>query len=64
MKNKDLLYSTGNYTQYLIITYYGKESKKEYVCIYMRVCVCERERENQFALQLKLTQYLYLNFFK
>ena len=28
--NKDLLYSTGNYIQYLVITYSGKESEKEY----------------------------------
>ena len=28
---KDLLYSTGNYTQYLVITYNGKESEKEYI---------------------------------
>ena len=27
--NKDILYSTGNYIQYLIITYNGKESEKE-----------------------------------
>ena len=27
--NKDLLYSTGNYTQYSVITYKGKESEKE-----------------------------------
>ena len=26
--NKDLLYSTGNYTQYFVITYKGKESEK------------------------------------
>ena len=32
--NKDLLYSTGNYTQYFIIIYKGKESKKEYTYIY------------------------------
>ena len=32
----DLLYSTGNYSQYLIIIYNGKESEKEYMC----VCVC------------------------
>ena len=25
--NKDLLYSTGNYTQYLVINYNGKESE-------------------------------------
>ena len=30
MTNKDLLYSTGNYTQYLIITYKGKEFEEEY----------------------------------
>ena len=29
--NKDLLYSTGNFTQYFVITYIGKESEKEYV---------------------------------
>ena len=28
--NKDLLYSTGNDTQYFVITYKGKESEKEY----------------------------------
>ena len=26
--NNNLLYSTGNYTQYLLVTYNGKESKK------------------------------------
>ena len=37
-KNKDLLYSTGNYIQYLIITYNGKESEEDtYICVY--VCV-------------------------
>ena len=40
--NKDLLYSTRNYTQYLIliITYTGKESEKEYVYVFVCVCVC------------------------
>ena len=32
INNKDLLYSTRNYTQKLVITYNGKESEK--VCIY------------------------------
>ena len=32
--NKDLLYSTGNYSQYLVIIYNGKESEKEYVYMY------------------------------
>ena len=31
--NKDLLYSTGNYIQCLIVTYNGKESEKECVCV-------------------------------
>ena len=36
IKNEDLLYSTGNYIQYLIITYNGKEPEKgKYVYIYM-----------------------------
>ena len=35
INNKDLPYSTGNYIQYLIITYNGKESEKEqiYTCV-------------------------------
>ena len=37
VNNKDLLYSTGNYTQYLVITYNGKESEKEY--IYIRIYI-------------------------
>ena len=27
--NKDLVYITGDYTQYFVITYKGKESEKE-----------------------------------
>ena len=38
ISNKDLLNSAGNHTQYLVIIYNRKESKKEY--IYMCVCVC------------------------
>ena len=38
INNKDLLYSTGNYTQYLIITYNGNESEKEYN-VYMYIYV-------------------------
>ena len=39
INNEDSLYSTGNYTQYLVITYNGKESEKEYiyVCIYIYI---------------------------
>ena len=31
--NKFLLYSTGNYIQYPVITYNGKEYEKEYIYI-------------------------------
>ena len=31
MNNKVLLYSTGNYIQYLVVTYNGKEYEKEYI---------------------------------
>ena len=41
VNNKDLLYSTGNYTQYLVITYNGKESEKEYTYIYTYICITE-----------------------
>ena len=35
--NKDLLYSTGNFIQYLVITYNGKESEKEQREIYIYI---------------------------
>ena len=31
--NKDLPYSTGNYTQYLVVNYNGKESEKQKVSV-------------------------------
>ena len=36
INNKDLLYSIGNYIQYLVITYNGKESEK---CVYIQILV-------------------------
>ena len=33
INNKDLLYSIRNYIQYLVITYNGKESEKEYIYV-------------------------------
>ena len=33
--NKDLLYSTRNSTQYSVMTSVGKESKKEWICVYV-----------------------------
>ena len=38
-KNKDLLYSTGNYIQYLVIMYNGKKSGKEYIYIYIYIYI-------------------------
>ena len=48
--NKTLLYSTGNYIQYLLMTYNGKESEKEYIIhIYIKL--------NHSAVHLKLTHH-------
>ena len=47
--SKDLLYNTGNSTQYSVMTYMGKESKKEWMYVYIEL--------NLFAVQLKLTQH-------
>ena len=33
LTNKDLPYGTGDYAQYFVITYKGKESEKEYIFI-------------------------------
>ena len=38
MDNRDLLHSTGNHIQYLVITYNGKDSEK--VCIYIYIYIC------------------------
>ena len=43
VNNKDLLYSIGNYIQYLVIIYNGKESKKRYT----QKSITERAGESQ-----------------
>ena len=43
-ENKDLLYNTGNYIQYLVINHHGKESAKEYMYL------------DHIAVHLKLIQ--------
>ena len=35
MTDGDLLYSTGNSTQCSVMTYMGKESKEERICVYV-----------------------------
>ena len=54
ISNKDLLYSTGNYIQYLVITYNGKESERVYIHILL----------NHLAAHLKLTQHCKLTIFQ
>ena len=39
--NKDLLYSIGNYIQYLVINHNGKEYEKEYIYIHVYICITE-----------------------
>ena len=39
INNKDLLYSTENYTQHSVITYKGKESEKRKIYIYIYVYI-------------------------
>ena len=43
INNKVLLYSTGNYIQYLVINHNGKEYEKEYIYIYICMYVCITE---------------------
>ena len=47
--NRDLLYSTGNSTQYFVMFYMGKESEKEW----MSVCI----QLTHFLVQKKLSQH-------
>ena len=49
MTDKDLLYSTGNSTQYSAIAYTGKESEKEWTYVYVQLI--------HFVVHLKLTQH-------
>ena len=46
--NKHLLYSTGNFTQYSVITYMGKESEEEAIYLPMWLSHC--------VVHLKLAQ--------
>ena len=44
MTHKDLLCGTGNYTQYFVITYKGKEFKNEKIYIYLTyIYMCKIE---------------------
>ena len=52
--NRNLLYTTENYIQYLVITYNGKESVKE--CVYVHMCVYIHTSES-LSVHLKRRQY-------
>ena len=62
INNKDLLYTIGNYIQYLVITYNGKEMED---VIYTYMCMCVHVYiygtllylQNHFAVRLKLTRH-------
>ena len=43
INNKVLLYSTGNYIQYTVITHNGKEYEKEYILIYVYIYIYKTE---------------------
>ena len=55
MTNKDLLYSTGNHIQYLIIIYNGKEGEKEYTykCMYNLTVLEVLEKTRKSPLDCK-----------
>ena len=40
LKNKVLLYGTGNYIQYPVINCNGKKYEEECICMCVCVCVC------------------------
>ena len=52
----DLLYSTGNSTQYSLITHVGQESEKEWICVYVKL--------NHSVVQQKLSQHCKLIIFQ
>ena len=60
MTSKDLLFSTGNYTQYFVITYKGREHEEEYICTYVCVCVCVTE-SLCYTPEVHFVNQLYLN---
>ena len=50
---KDLLYSTWNYTQYLVITYNGKKSEKVYIYTHTHITeslCCTLETDTKLSI--------------
>ena len=52
--NKDLLYSTGNSTQYSVTTYMGKASKKEWVCVDVQLLLVVENKASKAFLKFKI----------
>ena len=52
--NKDLLFSTGNYAQYLVKTSKGKESEKERICIMGKTRDLFKKMRHQGTLHAKM----------
>ena len=48
--NKDLLYSTGKYTQYYVITSNGKESEKEWGYMYVVMRITTNWKQSKFLM--------------
>ena len=61
--NKVLLYSTGNYIQYLAINHNGREhKKKEYICVTKSLCYAEEINMTlkiNYTLIIKKKSYYY-----
>ena len=52
MTNKNLLSSTGNPIQYSVMTYMGKESKKEWIYVSITDLLCCTEETNNIINKL------------
>ena len=51
-------YSTGNYIQYLVITYNGKESEKKYIYIYANQSIL-KEINLEYSLEGLMLKFQY-----
>ena len=57
--NKDLLYSTGNSTQYSVMVYMGKEPKKEWVYLYiLLITFCTPETNTNYKINYTPIKFL------
>jgi len=65
LANRDLLYSTGNSTQYFMITYVGKETEKEWIVYkYNRITLLYSRNYHNIVNQPHLNKTFFKNFKK